>query len=462
VIDEKYGIFVSAGAGPSPDGTRAHPYPSFTLGLPAAKQAGKRVYACAGATNYDEHVLVDGAASATTDGVNVYGGFDCAAWTYAASKKPKIAPSTAGFGLQFLALKLGMTWEDVEFDSVDAGTGGSKVRATTSLLASGSTNVIFRRSIFRAGKALAGQGGSSPTSLQTQPPNGADSNGTMGAGATTNVCNNSGNSVGGAAGPTINTNGSAGTPSISPVNPNGYTGAGGDYTSQSCSGTAGYNGSYGKGGAGGQLLTTYGDFLGESGWNSNLTAPSGSVGGTGQGGGGASSQVIGTAYWGGGGAPGGCGGDGAPGGDLGGSSFAVLLYSSSATFEQTTFTAGDAGAGGAGGTGAKGQLGPVRGGHSGGAQTSCFEGGIGGHGGSGGGGGGGNGGLSVGIGWRGTAPTVDGSQVTDASALSGFTLGVPGAPGAKGSGGQPVTNGASAGSDGATGTPGVAKAVMQL
>jgi hypothetical protein len=83
--------------------------------------------------------------------------------------------------------------------------------------------------------------------------------------------------------------------------------------------------------------------------------------------------------------------------------------------------------------------------------SSCFEGGIGGH-----------GGLSVGIGWHGTAPTIDGSQVTDASALSGFTLGVPGAGGAKGLGGAPVANGASAGGDGAPGASGVAKAVMPL
>jgi hypothetical protein len=67
------------------------PVATIVHALTLAKQAGKRVYVCAG--NYAEHVTID----KNVDGVNVYGGLDCSAWTWAANNSVKVAPATTAY-----------------------------------------------------------------------------------------------------------------------------------------------------------------------------------------------------------------------------------------------------------------------------------------------------------------------------------------------------------------------------
>ncbi len=160
------------------------------------------------------------------------------------------------------------------------------------------------------------------------------------------------------------------------------------------------------------------------------------------------------------GACGGCGGGGGQGGPGGGASIALLSFQSSIALADCTLTAGAAGNGGAGSTGEGGQAGGSPGNGSGaGAGVGC-PGGAGGAGAGGNGGQGGPGGLSLGIGYVGTPPTIDGAVVTQASTHSGITIGAAGAGGAGGLRGASATNSTGpAGALGASGQPGVAAAV---
>ncbi len=91
-VTEQFGVFVSqAGSDTSGRGTRAMPYATIGKGVSAAKAAGKRVYVCAG--TYAEQVTID----AAHDGVNLYGGFSCASWSYATTNTATVAPTAAGF-----------------------------------------------------------------------------------------------------------------------------------------------------------------------------------------------------------------------------------------------------------------------------------------------------------------------------------------------------------------------------
>jgi hypothetical protein len=114
VVSESYGVFVSATAAPNGAGTKASPLKTIAEGIAKASAGTKRVFACAG--TYNEHVVV----GATQDGIGVYGGFDCAGWKYGSTNVVKVAPTTTGYALEVDLLKVGATFEDVEFDSQSA------------------------------------------------------------------------------------------------------------------------------------------------------------------------------------------------------------------------------------------------------------------------------------------------------------------------------------------------------
>ena len=80
VVDDRYGVFVSAGGSDTAGlGTKASPYKTVTKGPTAAQ--GKNVYVCAG--TYAEAVTIEG----TLDGARLFGGFDCVGWSYSASTR---------------------------------------------------------------------------------------------------------------------------------------------------------------------------------------------------------------------------------------------------------------------------------------------------------------------------------------------------------------------------------------
>jgi hypothetical protein len=76
---------------------------------------------------------------------------------------------------------------------------------------------------------------------------------------------------------------------------------------------------------------------------------------------------------------------------------------------------------------------------------------------------GGPGGLSLGIGYLGTAPTIDGTSVSQATTQTGITTGTAGIGGTMGVGGPPAAVGlGQPGADGTAGTDGISRAVQSL
>jgi hypothetical protein len=440
VVDDRYGVFVSPGGSDTAGvGTKAAPYKTVTKGLTSAQ--GKNVYVCAG--NYAEAVTIEGAL----DGARIFGGFDCLGWSYAASNRPVVKPTT-GPALTAKSLTKGLRVEDVEFDAPATTASGESSAAGW---VTGSANVRLVRVKLVAAAAQAGADGVAAsnydTALQQTDPKIAGRNASGAAGGAAQACSmlctnnvsSSGGKGGNGAPPSVGdggidggsdagapTAGTDGGPAITPEDPPGATGAGGvpkTPMNASCtSGAAGSNAPPKPGGAGASqpgLLTA-------NGWT-RADGTTGTVGGPGQGGGGGGGGVFAAAGGGGGGGCGGCGGAGGPAGQSGGSSFALLSYQSTVTLDGCVLVAA---AGGNGGKGADGQVGQL-GGFGGDRSAPGCVGGNGGQGGQAGGGGGGAGGHSVALGYLGQAPTqTNGTTFQVASQ--------PAAPGAAGNGGNPV------------------------
>lgn len=149
VVDDAYGVFVSAGASAGGTGLKASPYNTIAAAIGAAATGSKRVFVCAG--TYAEQLVV-GAAS---DGIAVYGGFDCTRWGYASTNSVKVAPAQPGYALEVDALTMGATFEDMEFDAQDAQDAG----ASSIAVFANQTVATFRRVVMRAGNGAAGAAG---------------------------------------------------------------------------------------------------------------------------------------------------------------------------------------------------------------------------------------------------------------------------------------------------------------
>jgi uncharacterized membrane protein YgcG len=449
VIDDAFGFFVSLAGSDANPGSKSAPVRSIGHGMDLAKAAAKRVYICAG--SYPEQLTV----SSSRDGVNVYGALDCAAWTYGAANKVVVAPALAGYTLEIQGVQTGMTFEDIEFDAQGAANGGE---SSIAVFASGSQNVALHRVTMVAGNGTDGMPGppQGPSDWYGIPPNYLELNGMSagdagGAPSTTCTCPDQASSTGGAGGGPMNIpTPAAGEPSY------GDAGAGvGGMNAVSCgSGGTAQNGANAPAPLADMPSTSFGA-CSATGWTPGVGV-SGANGKPGQGGGGGGNGTLSSGS-GGSGACGGCGGWGGKGGAGGGSSVALLSYQSNVTLLSCLLTAGAGGNGGAGGAAETGQAGGIMGGN--GNLGGC-PGGAGGASAGGNGGQGGPGGLSLGIGYVGTPPTIDGALVTQASTHSGITIGAAGAGGAGGLRGASATNSTGpAGALGASGQPGVAVAV---
>jgi hypothetical protein len=462
VVAEAYGVFVSPAGSDSNAGTRSAPVATLGHGIDVAKATGKRVYVCAG--SFGEELVI----GASRDGVNVYGGLDCAGWTYGAGNHVVVAPAGAGYALEVEDLQTGVTLEDLEFDSQSAsGPGESSIAA----FASNSQNVVLERLTLVAAAAAGGSAGATsgpgadagPTNWYGTPPaypelNGASASDAGAAPATTCTCGDQSSSTGGAgSGPSNVPPPTGGLPSY------GDAGAGAPGMNGVVCGNGGSPNANGADAPPASSSTPSASLgaCSASGWTPAVGV-AGANGPPGQGGGGGGDGKFQSGA-GGGGACGGCGGTGGTAGAGGGSSIALLAYQSSVTLVDCLLTAKSAGNGGAGGSGEQGQGGGVPGSGSGqGSGVGC-SGGPGGAGAGGNGGQGGAGGLSLGIGYCGTAPTVGGAVVSGAASLGGVTLGSAGAGAAGGSGGAAATNSTDpAGANGASGPAGVAMAVRSL
>jgi hypothetical protein len=421
-----------------------------------AKAAGKRVYVCGG--SYAEQLVV----GTSRDGVNVYGALDCAMWTYGAGSRVVVAPTQNGNALEIEGLQTGVTFEDVEFDAQNA-SAGIPGASSVAVFVSSSQGTMFDRVTMVAGNGSDGAPGGSigtATNWFGTPPAYAELNGNNAGdagGAPTKQCtcaDQSQTSGGQGGGPMNIPSPGAGTPV--------YSDAG--------AGVAGMNaivcGSGGSPPANGadapaplaEVPSTSLGVCSTSGWLPGVGI-TGADGKPGQGGGGGGNGRLSTGS-GGGGACGGCGGAGGKPGQGGGASIALLSFQSSITLTGCSLTANAAGNGGSGGSGEAGQAGGSPGMPTGSGVGSGCAGGAGGAGAGGNGGQGGPGGLSLGIGYVGTPPTIDGAVVTQPSAHPGITIGAAGAGAAGGLRGASATNSTGpAGALGASGQPGVAAAV---
>ena len=457
VIDDAYGIFVSASGSDTNAGSRAAPARTIGHALDLAKAVHKHVYVCAG--TFAEQLVV----GASRDGARVYGGLDCASWAYGQSNKVVVAPGQTGYALQLDGLQQGAMFEDLEFDAQNAAVG-SQGGSSIAVLVNGSQNVAFNRVTMVAGTATDGApgatggtnadgGANGGSNWFGTPPvyaelNGFNADDAGGAPSRQCTCGDQSKSSGGQGGGPMNipTPG-AGTPQY------GDAGAGsGGTNAQSC----GSGGTAQNGGDAPESVTgvpnTPPGASSANGWIPGVGA-SGGAGKPGQGGGGGGNGRFSTGSGGGGGC-GGCGGGGGTPGHGGGASMALLSYQSSISLTACVLVASASGNGGAGGSGEDGQTGGGGGsGFPSGNQTaSGCPGGAGGAGAGGNGGQGGPGGPSLGVGYSGAPPTIDGAVVVQASAHAGVTVGSAGLGGAGGLRGAAALS--STGSPGAAGAPG--------
>ncbi|MGK3966943.1 hypothetical protein WMF01_40895 [Sorangium sp. So ce1667] len=420
VIDE-CAVFASASAAAGGKGTKAEPYAS--LGEAVANAKGKRVLACASGA-FEESVRIEA-------GVEVIGGFDCAAgWTWSEQARSELegragavaltlTEAASGAKVRSFAIRAASAMEaSVEAHATEAGRSsiGVVVAAIEAELAQVEVT---------AGDGVDGANGETPTEA---PVAGASAE----AMSASNACAAPNLVIGGTAGATTcedgeTRGGDGGTGGITGAeqgngqvgrdgepmpepNPEEYGlgGAGQTDAAGSCrrgeDGAPGGPGGAGDAGSDTQFLLD--GIAGGDGGNGT----SGKRGQGGGGGGGAKSGMFcslnstfvdGVGASGGGGGAGGCGGKGGGGGKAGGSSIGIVSLGTKLVLREVTVEVGTAGKGGDGVVGQNGANGGA--GAAGGVASDnppsipgC-DGGKGGRGGAGGPGGGGRGGHAVGI-----------------------------------------------------------------
>ena len=409
-IDDRVGVFVSPTGSDANAGTKAAPFQTIGKAL-ASVGTLTRVYVCEG--TYGEDVSM----APPVDGVSLYGGFKCADWTYSGTK-PTVGKGNVALMITGTTKPLAI--EDIAFKASDGNAGNPS--SIAALVANAGGAVTFTRVSLTAGagaKGTDGAGGSNYNGAlaQSDPSiQGHDASGNGGGALQTcgGLCTDTIASTGGqgGAGGGAPSGGSGGAPALG--------GGAGGIAGQACAGT-------GTGGDGTTQPTAGTDAtspaalgtLASTGWTPGA-ASKGTNGGPGQGGGGGAGASSGG---GGGGGCGGCGGGGGNGGAGGGASIALAAFTSTVVVNASDLHAGNGGDGGKGGAGQGGQLGGFAGNKVG---NGCV-GGNGGNGSAGGSGAGGVGGLSVGVLYKGSAPTVDSATTT--------ALGTAGAKGIGGTAG---------------------------
>ena len=396
-VDDSIGIFVDATGGKDSNaGTKEAPMQTIGAALGKTNTQHARVYVCEG--TYTEDVTLD----ASHDGVSLYGGWKCADWSYSGNK-PVIGKTNNAFKIDSLAT--GTTIEDLSVVAADATNAGD---SSIAMFVNASKTVSLARVALSAGVGIKGADGTLTNYTFPGSLDGNNADGGAGGAAKSVTCPNGDISVGGKGGDN-GFDGQDGTPGPSDKG-----------TLAACSGTntGGGKGAAGIAGLDAVAIISVG-VLEATGW-APTSADGGAGGAVGQGGGGGGGVGGGG---GGSGGAGGCGGAGGGGGSGGGSSFGLVAVASTVNVTASTITTKSAGNGGAG---VAGQLGQTPGGLAGAATIPGCNGGSGGAGGNGGAGGGGAGGLSVGVFYKGTAPTLD-SATTGA-----ITVGSKGTGGAGG------------------------------
>lgn len=425
-------------------GTAGSPFLTFAEGMNAAFAAG---------APYPE-VRIEHGTHASTGGatmypeVNVTGGFDPILWVPVPGAYSTINVGTSGILLENASAPT--TIQRLKFIASNGGVGFSSIAFKAKNCTSALTFVDCR---FQAGNAGAGPAGAAGATGDSGSAGYSTSGSTGGLGGSTwpPFSHNGGDGGYGGGPGSAGGQGSWGNPY--PAGSGGSPSGG-----QTCSSSNnGGNGGGGLDGAlvglGGLIVSQPGGSVNASGnWVAGFAGQTGQQGDHGEGGGGGggsggvacSLAVQLSGFGGGGGGAGGEGGHGGAPGANGRASFAIHLHSSSPTFQDCTFDAGNGGPGGIGGPGGAGGPGGIggQGGQGSGNPGTPGNGGSGGDGGygrTGGGGTGGHGGPSWCVYRSGTsAPTFLGNT-TLLPAVGG-----PGSPGGIGGGqGQSGSSGPS-------------------
>lgn len=419
-VSEMCGVFVAASGKTGATGTRTDPYPTLTEGIAEAVKTNKYVFACA--DTFNEQVTIK-------TGLALYGGReDCMkGWALKAGGATTIsgpvdkialtidtpgsvtienvdvvAPNAVAASASSIAVLVTNSavaeFTNCNFTSHDAmkGDNGAPIAADPALdgtagsigktvCSGGATHPGAPASVKTCGgdTSTGGKGGDGTAPAAMSGGNGTDGTvsdaagtGTHGNGQTVAACTSGGQGGDGASG----TDG-LGASGLGVISASGYVGVSGGTGG---TGTPGVGG----GGGGGSKGTTVP--IANACGNAGLTDYFGASGGSG--------------------GSGGCGGKAGNAGAAGGSSIALLMVDAAkVTLTGVTLTPGK---GGPGGVGGQGQLGGAQGGiglggdanNGGGLKAGC-AGGLGGSGGIGGPGGGGQGGHSLGLAYKGPAPT---------------------------------------------------------
>ncbi len=416
-LDDSIGVFVSPTGKDEGNGKKAEPVKTLQQALKLATTSRPRIYVCGDETQaYTGPVVLTG-----TDGVSIYGGFECSGWGHKGGKS-KIAVSGGGDVALDVDKAKNASFQDLVVEGPAEGAPNSIAARVTE-----STGVSFKRVKLVAGNGQS-QGkaadGTTLTLKSTNPPpasggpilKGEAASGVTAGATKTCTCEDNSTSIGGGGGGANGGGGVDGKPDLGGSAPK--DGKGGVSNADDCATGLGHTGAVGRDGIG-AASPTVGGIDGRN-WG-GMGGATGAAGGPGQGGGGGSSPSGATGAGGGGGC-GGCGGSGGKGGSGGGGSIGLLVASTTISLDAVDGVSKKGGAGGAGGAGGGGGLGGS------GAVDGC-SGGTGGKGGKGGAGAGGAGGISVGIVYKGTKPTG-----ADAITWTGDAAGEGGAEGEVGAG----------------------------
>ncbi|HEY6557810.1 MAG TPA: hypothetical protein VI072_11070 [Polyangiaceae bacterium] len=442
-ISNARGLFVSAATGSdtdgAADGTREKPFRSVGKALATARVQKKNVYVCAGAGDYTEVQTLTIDAAFT--GVSLFGGFNCADWTYATTLKAKIVSSSPN-AIIVDGVTSGMQLADFEVQAADAtqlGTSSLAVQVRSS------QSVTLRRVKVTAGRGAAGApgmpGGKGADGVAGEDAkNGRDAYCPTGLQPALRMNQPGGISVPGSACGSIGGKGGGVSAVVDSAASDGESGLprtnlawsdvdnAGKGEAAGGSNKQGGEGSPGNPGPDALAADEVGTWM--AGGYAPASGRAGTNGSPGQGGGGggaskSNASCVGAS--GGAGGMGGCGGGAGQGGGGGGASVALFVWQSGVTIEACELIARDGGVGRNGGDGGQGGGGAGGGAGGRGAGTAA-AGGRGGDGGTGGGGGSGSGGT----GGASYALVSHGNAVTQVGNNS-LTAGSGGAAGAGGS-----------------------------
>ena len=159
-MTDALGIFVSPSGTATGTGTKESPVSTIAKGLALTTSSKSHVYVCMSA--YPENVMIGTGQSA----VSLSGGFDCTSWTYAATNKVTVSPSS-GIALQVSQVTSAVTVEDVELYAA-AGTA-TNVNSIAALV-NASPSVTLRRVVLTAAAGGTPANPAAPATNHTTDP----------------------------------------------------------------------------------------------------------------------------------------------------------------------------------------------------------------------------------------------------------------------------------------------------